>query len=697
MTDTLDRRVGRSFFGAVAALRQAQEASIPLILGGHDVLIIAGTGAGKTEAAVAPLVQRYLASRDESGGPDVLYVAPTRALVNDLVLRLALPLENLGLRVGARHGERDDLSRQMPPHLLVITLESYDNVLTTRPLLLDQARAVVVDEVHQLADTQRGLQLRHVLSRHEHRLQSALQVVAMSATVSDPGRVWRRIRPARTPRIVRSADARTRAYVVARAENEDRLRALMERTHAAGKVLSFAGSRRSTEELASLLRGGPFGERVLVHHSSLAAAERLAVEEEFRRSEPALIAATSTLELGIDVGDVGLVALVGAPTDWKSFSQRLGRANRRADQVKVLCAVPPWIEQPVRELATFLALISQLESPDGNARLSGGSGRLVGASLQQLVNQLRQAGASEWQTADQLTAALGLESIASTLQLLVALEEHGLATRHPVKASLWARGPELEQLERTGDLWGNFPVSSSSLRLLHHMRVLGEVPGVNHLRLTVGATFAFRGRVWRVDRIARGEAHLLPSESVPSVKLVFTSVAPGLSAALVAALPAAVREAPPAAVRMPPATSSWWDQVQRHLGAALPADGLPLWRHQGRWALGTFAGRTVNAAALELLGLEGTYDDIAIRTSAPIDPSTLPAALVEWRDAVAAVVQVPGELTTWQQRLPCDLLEQELTEAVMSDPATAVAISRVVNLPLLSCEDDRLEALCQSS
>jgi ATP-dependent Lhr-like helicase len=154
------------------------------VLEGGDVLILAGTGSGKTEAVLAPLAQRWLPAMRREGGCTILYVTPTRALANDLLRRIEPPMEALGLRVGVRHGERNDLSRARKPDLLITTPESLDVLLTGRDAALQSVRGVVLDEIHLLYNTQRGFQLGVLLKRLDAFTGTVCQVVGLSATVA---------------------------------------------------------------------------------------------------------------------------------------------------------------------------------------------------------------------------------------------------------------------------------------------------------------------------------------------------------------------------------------------------------------------------------------------------------------------------------------------------------------------------------
>lgn len=146
----LNNRVASAFFGRFAKLHQSQEATIPSLLEGKNLVLSSGTGSGKTEAVMAPLVSRFWENSVRTDEMAILYIAPTKALVNDVEKRLSRPLDILGVRLGVRHGDRDDLGRGMRPHVLLTTPESLDVMLFRGDPVLRTTRAVVIDEVHLL-------------------------------------------------------------------------------------------------------------------------------------------------------------------------------------------------------------------------------------------------------------------------------------------------------------------------------------------------------------------------------------------------------------------------------------------------------------------------------------------------------------------------------------------------------------------
>ena len=331
--------IPRSFdalLGRFPQLLPVQRKAIPPLAEGRNVLLAAPTAGGKTEAALAPMLHRILeeAGRDVEG-PALLYIVPTRALVNDVHRRLQAPMQRLGLVLGRKTGDHASLPKQFP-QLLITTPESLDSMLTRIPRRLLPLRALVLDELHALDGTPRGDQLaalvtrlRRVLASRSGAHGSELQIAMLSATIDRPKELAARY--AADCVLVKDRGVREmRARLAESPFGENpapKLAALIEPEHG-GKVLVFANSRGDVEWGASKLRGLlPFGERVYAHHGSLAKSERERVERDFAHAKTACCFSTSTLELGIDIGDIDHVVLYGVPPDLPSFLQRVGRAG----------------------------------------------------------------------------------------------------------------------------------------------------------------------------------------------------------------------------------------------------------------------------------------------------------------------------------------------------------------------------------
>ncbi len=324
------------------SLRPLQDAAVAPILAGRHGLLMAPTAGGKTEAAVLPLMSRMAAERWEGLG--ALYVTPTKALANDLVQRLERYLGLIGRRVGVWHGDvGGSLRRRMlgePPDLLLTTPESIEAMLISTRVahddLLGSLRAVVVDEAHAFAGDDRGWHLVAVLERLARVAGRDLQRIGLSATLGNPEDIldWL-VGSSRGPREVVAPPAPAGAPPEVQLDHVGSIQnaaTLIARLHTGEKRLVFADSRASAEELAGQLRGRAV--RTFVSHSSLSREERLRAERAFAEEADCVIVATSTLELGVDVGDLDRVIQIDAPRTVASFLQRLGRSGRRAGTVR---------------------------------------------------------------------------------------------------------------------------------------------------------------------------------------------------------------------------------------------------------------------------------------------------------------------------------------------------------------------------
>jgi len=330
---------------------EPQRLAIPEILAGSNVLVVAPTGTGKTEAAVLPVLSRMLELGAQAPGIYALYITPLRALNRDLLDRIKWWGERAGLRVDVRHGDTDRAERQrqsrQPPHVLITTPEMLQAVMTGRRLLghLRELRWVVVDEVHELAEDKRGVQLSLALERLRYHVGRDLQIIGLSATVGSPEEVARFLVGAGRPfKVVMVGVARRMQLDVVRpapAEEDKRLaeahglhpevvarlRLVRRLVEGARSALIFVNTR-SMAELLSFRMSYLFGDLpVAVHHSSLSKAVRVSVEQRMRRGELKAIVATSSLELGIDVGHIDLVVQYMSPHQVTRLVQRVGRSG----------------------------------------------------------------------------------------------------------------------------------------------------------------------------------------------------------------------------------------------------------------------------------------------------------------------------------------------------------------------------------
>ncbi|MEU2823617.1 DEAD/DEAH box helicase [Streptomyces bacillaris] len=338
-----------------SGLRPLQEEAITPLTGGADALLLAPTAGGKTEAACFPLLSRM--ERERWTGTSVLYVCPLKALLNNLLPRLEAYTSWLGRTAALWHGDvaqnrRKRILRERPDVLLT-TPESLEAMLVSvnvdHRAFFSGLRSIVVDEVHAFAGDDRGWHLLAVLERLERVAGRSVQRVGLSATVGNPEQLlaWLRgarggdteddsgarvIAPGPTTAVARPTDSSEPApsgdvqldYVGSLANAATVIAAL----HRGEKRLVFCESRKQVEELGQSLRAK--GVNAFLSHASLSADERRRAEEAFSDSRDCVIVSTSTLELGIDVGDLDRVIQIDAPGTVASFLQRLGRTGRRA-------------------------------------------------------------------------------------------------------------------------------------------------------------------------------------------------------------------------------------------------------------------------------------------------------------------------------------------------------------------------------
>lgn len=317
-----------------SSLRPTQLEAIDPIQAGTHCLLLAPTAGGKTEAALMPVLSRMLL--ESWTGLSVLYICPIKALLNNLEIRLSHYAGLVGRRVEVWHGDVSDSRKRKvlsdPPDILLTTPESLEGMLIStrveREAWFGNLRTAILDELHAFAVDDRGWHLRAVLTRLERYAARPVQRIGLSATVSNPEELLAWLAPTGPRAVVGSSHVSTDADVtidyVGSLENAA---IVIDRLHRGSKRLVFCDSRSSTERLSNMLMEK--GIRTFVSHASLSAAERKQAEVAFATERDCVIVATSTLELGIDVGGLDYVIQIDAPSTVSSFLQRMGRTGRR--------------------------------------------------------------------------------------------------------------------------------------------------------------------------------------------------------------------------------------------------------------------------------------------------------------------------------------------------------------------------------
>lgn len=514
------------FFAHHGSLTPVQQQAIPPILDGHNTLVIAPTASGKTEAVIGPLLERYVLigtapARDEPS-LRILYICPTRALVRDLYERLALPLAQLQVILGMKSGDTGPVSASRPPTVLITTPESTDSLLTREPRLLAGLQAVVLDEIHLFDGGVRGDHLRCLLRRIEHvrrysqqqagvELPIPLQRIALSATIPDPAGVAQRYladdSAASAPRIVEAGGGRAiEADVQPMHGLADLATALALRAGGGlgmRKTLVFCNSRNEVEQTAAYLRQHlPFEAAVFVHYSNLDPAERRAVEDGFAQASVAVCVASSTLELGIDIGSIDDVALVGPPPTLTSFLQRIGRGGRRTGLTRVLC-----LPRSALEHARFDALLALAQSSptlplSPSLPLSPPPFR-PSVLVQQTFSLLKQSPTGAVRLADLRRIAPAEVSDEALGQILDHLTALGFLRRGGLGE--WRPAQRLHDLADAHEIYSNIGADPLALQVVDAWS--GRVIAQTGQMRSVGETFLLGGRllevVWR-DRYRLG-------------------------------------------------------------------------------------------------------------------------------------------------------------------------------------------------
>ena len=540
---------GQAFFGDFDRLRPIQRATIKPIFEGRNILVAASTASGKTEAVLAPMVARLIASGPAGKRTRLLVVAPTRALVNDLFERLHNRLSQIGWTCGRQTS--DHRQRESSPNVLITTPESFDSTLVNGFIydsskhptnhLLAAVESIFLDEAHFFASTVRGDQLlflvqrlarlREWADRKAARPAPRLQLCAASATVPEPDEIARVLlgpgaaaivvaEPRRidfldsannwrdvaafpdAPAILQALISRTGADHLAqtllnlRARNRTRKFMVFVQSRAECDALSHA-LRNSTQRIADL--------EVHAHHSSLPSDDREAAEQRFSDAKDAVLVSTSTMEVGVDIGGVDVVCLVGPPHSTQSLLQRIGRGNREVRDVTRVIPVP---RNPF-EARAFAGLLSQART--GTLDLDR-CRRHWAVFIQQTITFILQSH-GEGRSPDSIIAlaqkawpAPDTGSIAK--EILERLVTDGLLHMRRSKLLLGEALSDLVQ-DRKGDIFVNFDAAAAGIAVYDQTsgdlvaQVAGIDPGADEV--TIG------GRTYRIQDSTSGRVEVTRS------------------------------------------------------------------------------------------------------------------------------------------------------------------------------------------
>jgi ATP-dependent helicase Lhr and Lhr-like helicase len=650
-----------------SGFREIQDQAARTILGSEDdVIIMAGTASGKTEAAFLPLLT--LAATAQTKGLRLLYVSPLKALINDQHRRLEDLCERLGMPLTRWHGDapqgpKTRLLRD-PAGVALITPESIEALLLRRPSeaagLFRGVLAVVVDELHAFLQGPRGLHLASLLRRVDRLAERRPRRVGLSATLGDAelARSWvNKVSPERVAVLCSAAGGpgvrlQVRGYEeppdsegideIAEDGAEDALSRIADHLFAnlrGSNNLVFGGSRRTVEALADRLRQrcerARVPEEFFPHHGSLSKELRETLETRLKEGVlPTTAVATTTLELGIDLGSVTSVAQIGAPRSMAGLKQRLGRSGRRGKPAvlriyvreKHLAADADQLDRLRLDTARAVACVRLLQENWVESARSDPS--LATVVLHQTLSLIASGGAVKPGPAR--NALAGPDSFIEMApgdyaDLLRGAARPGVDLLEQSSQGLLMLGESGERLVAGRDFYALFS-SDQEWRLVAGGRTIGTVPIVNVLG--VGSLVGFAGRRWRVEavddrakvlEVVQHRAGKLPRFNRPASE--------ALDDRLVATIRVVLGDDDRPAY-LDPAALEFLDQgraAYRELGL----DRRTLVPAGGDTHLVTWAGTAVNSLLAILLtsaGLEAEVHDVGI-TAVDTSPAELAAVL----------------------------------------------------------------------
>lgn len=686
-----------------ASLRPVQAITIPPVLDGEHVVVLAPTAGGKTEAAFFPLLSRM--DSEDHRPVSLLYVSPIRALLNNQRQRLEHLCGLLGRRVFTWHGDTTQGERKGflkdPADVLLTTPESLEVMLMSPRVparrIFSGLQAVVIDEVHAFVRDDRGGHLAAVLERLTRLCGRDLQRVALSATVGNPEEIlaWLKGSSKRAGRVLRAPAAKADPEIVIdHVASEANAAKLAAKLFVGDKRLAFVESRRGAEAMASALHAQ--GVTVFVSHSSLSADARAQAERAFSEARDCVIVATSALELGIDVGDLDRVLQVDAPGSVASFLQRMGRTGRRAGaraNCTFLCTTPQKAVQAAALVRLFRrGYVESVRAPRRAAHL---------LAHQIMALSIERGGVPEsdaWALVEGAAPFAEL-TIADYRALVAHMLDAGILHRD---GGLLSLGPEGEKRYGRRNFEALYAVFDAP-RMLTVMHAGLEVGNVDAHFLSLQQeegeaeetlarpkgpmAFVLGGRAWRVISVewSRGVVHVRPAEDARVARWMGDPVVRS------PALCEAIRE-----VLTSEDEDAWWSkrtreviEAQRAEHAFLPREGTCIAEAPGGLRWWNFAGAAANhllARTLDaMLGGTAAVDDLGItfREEAAQSEAGLRQALARLRSegrpstldarAVVAKMSGAGRVSKFQPCLTPEMLADLLVERLF-DVSTAKAV-----------------------
>ena len=684
------------------SLRPVQDLTIDAVLDGTNSVVLAPTAGGKTEAALFPLLSRILT--EELRPVSVLYLCPIRALLNNQEERLQAYGRMVGVDVFKWHGDVNDARKQRfresPAHVLMTTPESLEVMMisarTDAHALFRNTEAVVIDEVHAFAGDDRGAHLAALLERVRAMSGRDIQRIGLSATVGNPHVIgqWLQGSSRRPFRLVDPPRAKAeRDLSVHLCGDVGEAAAGIARIARGKKSLVFVESRSRAEKVGHALEGS--GVEVFIHHSSVSRADRALAEEQFARGQNTAIVCTSTLELGIDVGDLDQVIQVDAPATVASFLQRMGRTGRRPgtrSNCTFFCQSPESLLQSIAILR--LADAGWVE----DVRPASQAMHVLAHQIMALV--LQEGGASRHRLLPWIEAAYPFSSVRpERLQELVdTMLSRKILYEADGLLSLGERGEKLYGRKNFFELYAVF-TAPPLMRVQYGRDEVGVVQALflsMHDPADGPMCFRLSGRAWEVGQIDwnKGVVNVQPADRgrVPN----WLGMPGALSTELCQAMKGVLqREGGEGAWLTRPAASEL-AALRESYADVLDEGAAPMEEHADGVTWHTFAGGAVNrllAAGLEATsGKKWVAGNLSIRCKdVPVtaaNDAVRGLVTLEWEGVAteAARGMARGTVSKFQPCLPREAEDRLLAERLLDLAGTLhfLGTTRMAGLPAIA-------------
>lgn len=644
-----------------SSLRPLQEQALGPVLDGRHCLLLAPTAGGKTEAAILPLLSKM--ASENWCGLSVLYLCPIKALLNNLEVRLSKLAGFVGRRAALWHGDigagDKNRSERDPPDILLTTPESLEGILLGRrrdhQRLLGDVRCVVIDELHAFAGDDRGWHVLALLERIRAISGVEMQRIGLSATVGDPQSLldW----------LAGHCDGKRELVSVGAAPAEidltidyvgtlDNAALMISQLHRGEKRLVFCDSRSRVEDLAQALRARQVD--TFVSHAALSADTRRQAEQAFAERQNCVIVATSTLELGLDVGDLDRVIQIDAPASVASFLQRLGRTGRREGQSRNML----FLATTDMGLLESAALVHLFRS--GYVEPVSPPPSPFPILVQQFISSILQAGnqlrEGQFERVLQRVPEFARLLTESWDAIETHLDDEAWIYRQESKISLGVRGEKRFSGKGLADLCVSFD-SAQTFAVFLGDKHLGDVDPMALADKRNGPrTISLGGRAWKVANVdwIRHRAYVEPGEV--RGKTLWLGNSRGVSTQIAGAVKSILERAACLDDCLSDRARKRLAELSEEMQWTLSEN--PVSTDSGRWTWWTYAGSIANSmlgARIKSLGGMRDFDD-GYSVS-----FTLPVEVIDklgWQGILECSID-PGSLTKLPFKFE-DMLSEEI-------------------------------------